>query len=238
MGAHLVRRFGFNPQPGGQQQVVQVVQRLQAGGKRVLIWSGDAVAAVGAVARRLGVDAYEAGLLPEDKLARMRALQQQGAVVAMVGDGVNDAPVLAQAQLSIAMGNGALLTQAHADIVLLSGRLQGLVEAIGIAARTRRIVRQNLLWATAYNIVALSLAAAGLVTPWMAGIGMGASSLIVVLNALRVRAKGRGTRDEGRGGRESTMPFLDPRPSSLMAEYPCEARSTHLGRYPAGVPRA
>ena len=185
-------------------QAQAVVQRLQAAGKRVLIWSGDAAPAVGAVARRLGVDAYEAGLLPEDKLARMRALQQQGAVVAMVGDGVNDAPVLAQAQLSIAMGNGALLTQAHADIVLLSGRLQGLVEAIGIAAQTRRIVRQNLLWATAYNIVALSLAAAGLVTPWMAGIGMGASSLIVVLNALRVRGarhEARGTRHEVRGAR-------------------------------------
>ncbi len=164
-----------------------VVQRLQADGKRVLIWSGDAVAAVGTVAHQLGVDAYEAGLLPQDKQARMVAMQQQGAVVAMVGDGVNDAPALAQAQLSIAMGSGALLTQAHADIVLLSGRLQGLVEAIGIAAKTRRIVRQNLIWATAYNGVALSFAAAGLVTPWMAGIGMGASSLIVVLNALRAR---------------------------------------------------
>ena len=169
-----------------------VVQRLQAAGKRVLIWSGDATPAVGAVARQLGVDTYEAGLLPQDKQARMLAMQQQGAVVAMVGDGVNDAPVLAQAQLSIAMGSGALLTQAHADIVLLSGRLQGLVEAIGIAAQTGRIVRQNLVWATAYNVVALSLAAAGLVTPWMAGIGMGASSLIVVLNALRVRGEGLG----------------------------------------------
>lgn len=164
-----------------------VVQRLRADGKRVLIWSGDAAAAVGTVARQLGVDAYEAGLLPHDKQARMLAMQQQGAMVAMVGDGVNDAPALAQAQLSIAMGSGALMSQAHADIVLLSGRLQGLVDAIGIAAQTRRILLQNLVWAAAYNVVALSFAAAGLVTPWMAGIGMGASSLIVVLNALRVR---------------------------------------------------
>ena len=88
---------------------------------------------------------------PDCCLRASRRMQQQGAVVAMMGDGVNDAPVLAQAQLSIAMGRGALLTQAHADIVLLSGRLQGLVEAIGIAAKTRRIVRQNLIWATAYN---------------------------------------------------------------------------------------
>ena len=163
------------------------MQRLRADGKRVLIWSGDAAAAVGTVARQLGVDAYEAGLLPHDKQARMLAMQQQGAMVAMVGDGVNDAPALAQAQLSIAMGSGALMSQAHADIVLLSGRLQGLVDAIGIAAQTRRIMLQNLVWAAAYNVVALSFAAAGLVTPWMAGIGMGASSLIVVLNALRVR---------------------------------------------------
>ena len=175
-------------------EALSVVRRLQAEGKRVLIWSGDATPAVGAVAHQLGVDGYEAGLLPEDKQARMLVLQQQGAVVAMVGDGVNDAPVLAQAQLSIAMGSGALLVQAHADIVLLSGRLQGLVEAIGIAVRTRRIVGQNLVWATGYNAVALSLAAAGLVTPWMAGIGMGASSLIVVLNALRVRTTKDGRR--------------------------------------------
>ena len=190
------------------------MQRLQADGKRVLIWSGDATAAVGSVARQLGVEAYAAGLLPHDKQARMLALQQQGAVVAMVGDGVNDAPVLAQAQLSIAMGSGALLTQAHADIVLLSGRLQGLVEAIGIAAQTRRIVRQNLVWATAYNAVALSFAAAGLVTPWLAGIGMGASSLIVVLNALRVR----GARHEARGTRHEAKAFgsFPPRASRLV----------------------
>ena len=162
-----------------------VIHRLRAAGKRVLIWSGDTTTAVGAVARCLGVDACEAGMLPQDKQARMMTLQQQGAVVAMVGDGVNDAPVLAQAQLSIAMGSGALLSQAHGDIVLLSGRLQGLVEAIEIADQTRLIIRQNLAWATAYNATALSFAAAGLVSPWMAGIGMGASSLVVVLNALR-----------------------------------------------------
>ncbi|MEO8009906.1 MAG: HAD-IC family P-type ATPase, partial [Betaproteobacteria bacterium] len=202
-------------------QAKSVVQRLQAHGKRVLIWSGDAAPAVGAVASQLRVDAYEAGLLPHDKQARMLALQQQGAVVAMVGDGVNDAPALAQAQLSIAMGSGALLAQAHADIVLLSGRLQDLVEAIEIAMQSGRIVRQNFIWAITYNVVALSSAAAGFVTPWMAGIGMGASSLIVVLNALRVRGGAQrdtraGSRAAERGPSKSIEDSLPSRPSILV----------------------
>jgi Cu2+-exporting ATPase len=167
-------------------EAAAVVQQLRTAGKRVLIWSGDAAQAVVAVAATLAADGCEAGLLPEDKHARMLALQREGAIVAMVGDGINDAPVLAQAQLSIAMGSGALLAQATADVVLLSGRLQGLVDAFGIARRARRVVRQNLAWALGYNAVALPLAAAGLVTPWLAGIGMGASSLLVVLNALRL----------------------------------------------------
>ncbi len=167
-------------------EAVAVVQQLRAAGKQVLIWSGDAQPAVAAVAASLTADGCEAGLLPEDKHARMLALQRDGAVVAMVGDGVNDAPVLAQAQLSIAMGSGALLAQATADVVLLSGRLQGLLDAFGVARSARRIVRQNLAWALGYNAIALPLAAAGLVTPWLAGIGMGASSLLVVLNALRL----------------------------------------------------
>ena len=181
-------------------EAAAVVQQLRAAGKRVLIWSGDGSRAVGAVAASLGVDHHEAGLLPQDKHARMVALQREGAVVAMVGDGVNDAPVLAQAQLSIAMGGGALLSQATADVVLLSGRLQGLSDAFGIAARARRIVRQNLAWAAVYNLIALPLAAAGLVTPWLAGIGMGASSLLVVLNALRLGPSRRERRPTARAG--------------------------------------
>jgi Cu2+-exporting ATPase len=167
-------------------EAAAAVRQLHAQGKRVLIWSGDAASAVEPVARRLGVDGYEACLLPQDKQARMLAMQRDGAVVAMVGDGVNDAPVLAQAHLSVAMGSGALLSQAQADIVLLSGNLRGLIDAFAIAAQTRRIVRQSLIWAAAYNLVALPLAASGMVTPWMAGIGMGVSSLAVVLNSLRV----------------------------------------------------
>jgi Cu2+-exporting ATPase len=175
-------------------EAFQVVRALTSQGKRILIMSGDEPAAVRAVADRLGVTAAEGGLSPEAKHARVRALQEQGAVVAMVGDGVNDAPVLAQAQVSIAMGSGAVLSQAQADVVLLEGRLSRLLDAFSISRRTMRVVGENLLWAAAYNFVALPFAMAGFVTPWMAGIGMGASSLIVVLNALRLAQAGEPAR--------------------------------------------
>ncbi|HEX7952514.1 MAG TPA: cation-translocating P-type ATPase, partial [Burkholderiales bacterium] len=212
-------RAGFDLEDQLRADAHDAVRDLRAAGKHVAIWSGDAAPAVAAAAARLGIDDFASGLLPADKQARMLALQQQGAVVAMVGDGVNDAPVLAQAQVSIAMGSGALLAQAHADIVLLSARLHSLVEAVAVAGRTRRIIRQNLVWAVAYNIAALTCAAAGLVTPWLAGIGMGASSLMVVLNSLRAAGTARvaheGTRNEGRGPSKSNENALPPRPSLL-----------------------
>lgn len=193
-----------------------VVRGLQSQGKRVLILSGDDPAAVASVAARLDAADYEGGLSPQAKLARVRALQRQGAVVAMVGDGVNDAPVLAQAQVSIAMGSGAVLSQAQSDLVLLSGKLRGLRDALGIAQRTMRVVRQNLVWAVAYNAVALPLAVAGYVTPWLAGIGMAASSLLVVLNALRLLSHDEtgGARGEAQGAEDD--PDAPPRASRLV----------------------
>jgi Cu2+-exporting ATPase len=159
---------------------------LQQQGLRLHLLSGDGEAAVQAIAQQLGISEWRAGALPEDKLAYVKVLQQQGRVVAMVGDGINDAPVLAGAQVSIAMGEGADVAQAASDMVMLGGRLATLADGIALARKTQHIIRQNLGWALGYNLIAIPAAALGHVTPWIAGIGMSASSLLVVLNALRL----------------------------------------------------
>ncbi len=163
---------------------------LRRQGLHLHLLSGDAAPAVADVARQLGIDAWRADALPEDKLAYVKALQAAGRIVAMIGDGINDAPVLAGAQVSIAMGEGTDVAQAAADMVMLGSRLATLAEGVALARRTQRIVRQNLGWALGYNLVAIPAAALGHVTPWLAGIGMSASSLLVVLNALRLSDTG------------------------------------------------
>ncbi|MGE5320496.1 MAG: heavy metal translocating P-type ATPase, partial [Hyphomicrobiaceae bacterium] len=159
---------------------------LQKQGLRLHLLSGDAESAVLRTAQQLGIADWHAGALPEDKLAYVKQLQQQGRIVAMVGDGINDAPVLAGAQVSIAMAEGADVAQAAADMVMLGSRLATLADGVALARKTQRIIRENLGWALAYNLVAIPAAALGHVTPWLAGIGMSASSLLVVLNALRL----------------------------------------------------
>ena len=180
-----------------------VIAALGRAGCRVVLLSGDSEEAVHAAARATGIEDFRALMTPEQKCAAVQALQLQGAVVAMIGDGVNDAPVLAQAQVSVAMGGGAALAQGAADMVLVSARLSDLARGIAASKKALRIIRQNLAWAFAYNIVVLPLAVAGYVTPWMAAIGMSASSLLVVLNALaRPRRGSRSApRGEGRGSR-------------------------------------
>ncbi|MBF0255260.1 MAG: cadmium-translocating P-type ATPase, partial [Gammaproteobacteria bacterium] len=141
----------------------ETLDQLRAMGIKISILSGDSEGAVAAVAEQLEVSSYAARLRPEDKLARVREMQQQGEVVLMVGDGVNDAPVLAGAQVSLAVGGGTQLAHASADMVLLSERLENIVLGIGMAQRTTRVIRQNIGWSVGYNLSAIPLAAAGLV---------------------------------------------------------------------------
>ena len=168
-------------------QAAAMVSALRASGRRVVLLTGDAVPVANSVAKALGIDEVVAATTPQGKLDHVLCLQSGGSVVAMVGDGVNDAPVLAQAQVSIAMGCGSQLARTQADLVLLSENFEHLSRGVVLAHRTLRIIRQNLAWSFVYNLVALPLAMAGFVTPWMAGIGMSGSSLLVVLNSLRLQ---------------------------------------------------
>ncbi len=161
------------------------VQALRQQGLRVTLLSGDAPARAQALADALGLDAVVGGATPEAKLAVVAAAQARGECVAMVGDGINDAPVLARADVSLAMGQAALVARGGADAVVMSNRLGDIVRARTRAQRTVRIVRQNLAWAATYNAVCIPLAVLGWLPPWAAGLGMAASSLAVVLNALR-----------------------------------------------------
>jgi Cu2+-exporting ATPase len=170
----------------------ELVAALRREGRRVALLSGDQEATAGRIAAAAGIADVEGGASPARKLERVRELAAAGAPVAMVGDGVNDAAALGAAAVSVAMGNGAWLAAATADAVLLSGRLEDLAFAFVHAARTLRVVRQNLALALLYNLAAIPLAAAGVVPPWAAALGMSASSALVVLNALRLRARGPG----------------------------------------------
>lgn len=156
-------------------------------GCQTVLLSGDAPVIAGEVARSLQIDEAHGGMLPAQKMEFVQQLQQQGAVVAMVGDGINDAAVLKAADVSFAMGSGAALAQSHADAVLLNASLSALLDTARAADDGMRVIRQNLGWATIYNLVAIPAAAFGLLTPWMAGVGMSASSALVVVNALRLQ---------------------------------------------------
>lgn len=169
-----------------------LIKGLQARKLEVILLSGDQDDAVRYVGEQLGIENTHAAMAPQDKLAYVKQLQQDGKVVAMVGDGVNDAPVLGAANVSVAMGGGTQVARASADMILLSEHLPHLLTGQAVAVKTGRVIRQNLAWAFVYNIVAIPLAALGYVTPWMAGIGMSASSLLVVLNALRLVSAGNG----------------------------------------------
>jgi len=172
-----------------REQAAAVINELKHSGIKVALLSGDAKEAVSNTAVQLGIDEYLHAQTPEQKLEYIRQLQADGGVVAMVGDGVNDAPVLSGADVSFAMGSGTQLAHASADMVLLSEQLDHLVTGVTMARKTLAIIKQNLGWAIGYNLLALPLAASGMIAPWMAALGMSSSSLVVVVNALRLRKK-------------------------------------------------
>ncbi|MBZ0105756.1 MAG: cadmium-translocating P-type ATPase [Sulfuricella denitrificans] len=164
-----------------------LVEQLKAGGLGISILSGDSDATVRHIANTLGIKDSRGALRPEDKLSALKTMQRDGAVVAMVGDGVNDAPVLAGADVSLAMGGGTQVARASSDIVLLSEKLPDIWRALQAGRATLIVMRQNFIWAAGYNLLALPFAAMGYIPPWLAALGMSVSSLVVVLNALRLR---------------------------------------------------
>lgn len=177
-------RFTLDDQP--RVDARSTIRALEARGIHLLLLSGDRSEHVQEIARAVGIENAIGRATPEDKLTTIRNLADQGHNIMMVGDGLNDLPSMAGARVSVAMGSAADLTQLQADAVLLGGQLSSIADALQTSRATRQIIRQNMGWALGYNLLALPLAAAGLVAPWLAAIGMSVSSLVVVLNALRI----------------------------------------------------
>ena len=176
----------FGLAPTLRDEAAQVVGKLKSAGIEVELLSGDALAASRQIADQLGIKRLAARQTPEQKLFRLRQLQQAGRVVLAIGDGLNDAPLLAAADVSAAMPAGSAATQAGADLIFLNDRLDGLLLASKVADAAHRRMWQNMIWAIAYNLSVLPLAFTANLLPWMAAAGMSLSSLLVVSNALRM----------------------------------------------------
>jgi Cu2+-exporting ATPase len=183
------------------------VHALRDAGLTVSIASGDSPARVAKLAGELGIAHWEAALTPDAKLARLIRMRADGARVIAVGDGINDAPLLAGADVGVAIGSGTDLARASGDVILVDNRLTDLVGARAIARETIAILAQNRRWALAWNLAAMPLAALGFVPPWLAAAGMSMSSLGVVMNALRIGR--RTTRSSTTGATLTAAPAID-----------------------------
>ncbi|GAB96699.1 Cu+-exporting ATPase [Kineosphaera limosa] len=193
-----VARAALTVADGVRPDSAHGIERLHELGLRTYLLTGDNAATAAGVARDIGIEAGDvfAGVRPDEKHEVVQRLRRQGHVVAMVGDGVNDAAALAEADLGIAMGSGTDIAMESADIVLMRPQVAAVADAIHLSRRTLRICLENLAWAFGYNVVALPLAAFGIISPMVAGIAMASSSVIVVLNSLRLRRVGHAPQDE------------------------------------------
>jgi len=175
----------------GAAELLPMLRNLGVG--HIVLLSGDSQAGVERLARDLGFDEVRGDLTPADKLRWIRARQASGARVAMIGDGINDAPTLAGADASLSFAHATELAQVHSGLLVLGNHLGVIADIRRLATAVRRIIRQNLVWAACYNLLAVPAAAGGMIAPWGAAIGMSLSSLLVVLNALRLRRRAPGT---------------------------------------------
>ena len=191
-------RFAFDDRL--RADASQVVADLKAQGKAIELLSGDRVATVRKTAERLGIEQWQGALSPADKVARLEALSRQGRRVLMVGDGLNDAPALAAASVSLSPTSAADISQVAADLVFQGERLSPVLAAMEVARRADALVKQNFTLAVLYNLFAVPLAVAGFVTPLVAAISMSSSSLVVIGNSLRLNlARPAGHRREAVG---------------------------------------
>jgi P-type E1-E2 ATPase len=181
---------------GVKEESVEAIRSLHAMGIKTIMLTGDTENTAHAIARAVGIDEVIAEVLPDEKLEKIKSLQKAGRIVAMVGDGVNDAPALAQANVGIAMGTGTDVAIETAGITLLHGDISKLVKALRLSRLTMRGIRQNLFWAFAYNVIGIPLAAGALypafgltLSPVFAGAAMALSSVSVVANSLRLKTK-------------------------------------------------
>jgi len=169
-----------------RDSAVETVAALRAKGFELFMLSGDSPQAVASVAKRTGIETWYAEQTPGMKMDFLKSLQLEGKTVLMVGDGSNDAPVLSVANVSMAVSGASELANSTADFIVTGKSLKYIVYILDIGYKTRMVIRQNLLWALAYNLLAVPFAAAGLIVPWMAALGMSLSSLLVVLNSGRL----------------------------------------------------